>query len=424
MPENLYPQLPTVPSMSQESFNIEMVRKYYQDIANLKEKYTEKQRKYKNAYNRLLHASTGASTVGVVSGVSTIGTAFTVVGLPISASLGFVSTVSTCKSVTETVPTYFKEKEPPIISYTYTKTIASKIFNFSSTLSDLDYHQFHNNPTQCECNTSSHLYQPYGHVITGDLSIIPNSKLRDLIAKGPKYREPCKVDWDKNLSLLCEAVDQYALQWTKREMVELSMVGIPMETNCAPLLADLFLYSYENEFLDKLIKEGKRKLARRFNLSYRYIDDLISFNNKRFKEFISDIYPKELTISETTESTSVASYLDLLFTRDRSNNITNKLYDKRDAFGFHIVNFPFMSSNIPSAPAYGVYASQLVRYACCCSNYSDFLIRHRALVKRLLSQGYKVNRLSNTFKKFYGRHTDLVGQYKKNVCQMFADSIS
>ena len=101
-----------------------------------------------------------------------------------------------------------------------------------------------------------------------------------------------------------------------------------------------------------------------------------------------------------------------------------KLYDKRDTFGFHIVNFPFMSSNIPSAPAYGVYASQLIRYACCCSNYSDFLLRHRALVTRLLSQGYKVNRLSNTFKKFYGRHTDLVEQYKKNVCQMFADSIS
>ena len=128
------------------------------------------------------------------------------------------------------------------------------------------------------------------------------------------------------------------------------MVGIPMGTNCAPLLADLFLYSYENEFLDKLIKEGKRKLGRRFNLSYCYIDHLISFNNKRFKEFISDIYPKELTISETTECTSVASYLDLLFTQDRSNNITTKLYDKRDAFGFHIVNFPFMSSNIPSAP--------------------------------------------------------------------------
>ena len=96
MPENLYPKLPTAPPINQESFNIEMVKKYYQDIENLKEKYTEKQRKYKNAYNRLLHASTGASTVGVVSGVSTIGTVFTVVGLPISVSLGVVSTVSTC----------------------------------------------------------------------------------------------------------------------------------------------------------------------------------------------------------------------------------------------------------------------------------------------------------------------------------------
>ena len=202
------------------------------------------------------------------------------------------------------------------------------------------------------------------------------------------------------------------------------MVGIPMGTNCAPLLTDLFLYSYENEFLDNLIKEGKRKLARKFNLSYRYTDDLIFFNNKRFNEFNSKLYPKELTISETTESTSIASYLDILFIRNKSSNITTRLYDKRDAFGFHIVNFPFMSSNIPSAPAYGVYASQLIRYARCCSNYSDFSLRYRALVTRLLSQGYKVNRLSNTFKKFYGRHTAIVGQYKKNVCQMFADSIS
>ena len=96
MPENLCPQLPTAPLISQESFNIEMVRKYHQDIANLKKKYTEKQRKYKNAYNRLLHASTGASSVALVSGVSTIGTSVTIVGIPISASLAIVSTVSTC----------------------------------------------------------------------------------------------------------------------------------------------------------------------------------------------------------------------------------------------------------------------------------------------------------------------------------------
>ena len=88
--------MPTAPSMSQESFNIEMVRKYYQDISNLKEKYNEKRRIYKNAYNRLLHASTGANSVALASGVSNIGMSVTIVGLPISASLATVSTVSTC----------------------------------------------------------------------------------------------------------------------------------------------------------------------------------------------------------------------------------------------------------------------------------------------------------------------------------------
>ena len=57
------------------------------------------------------------------------------------------------------------------------------------------------------------------------------------------------------------------------------VIGIPMGTNCAPLLADLFLYSYENEFLDNMIRSGHRRLARSFNLCYRYTDDLIVFNN-------------------------------------------------------------------------------------------------------------------------------------------------
>ena len=88
MPENLYPTLPSAPSISQESFNVETIRKYYQDITDLKNKYNKKQWKYKNACDRLLNASTSASSVGVISGISTIGTTFTVVGLPTSASLG------------------------------------------------------------------------------------------------------------------------------------------------------------------------------------------------------------------------------------------------------------------------------------------------------------------------------------------------
>ena len=64
------------------------------------------------------------------------------------------------------------------------------------------------------------------------------------------------------------------------------VIGIPMCTNCAPLLADLFLYSYESDFLDNMIRTGHRKPARSFNLCFRYIDDLIVFNNKKFCEYV------------------------------------------------------------------------------------------------------------------------------------------
>ena len=67
MPENLYPKFPSAPSINQESFNAETIRKYYQDIANLKEKYNEKQWKYENAYKRLLQAYTGDSSIGVIT---------------------------------------------------------------------------------------------------------------------------------------------------------------------------------------------------------------------------------------------------------------------------------------------------------------------------------------------------------------------
>ena len=134
MPENLYPQLPTVPSMNQESFNNEMVRKYYQDIANLKEKYTEKKRKYKNAYNRLLHASTGASSVALVSGISTIGTSVTIVGFPISASLAIVSTVSTCVGACLLL-TSKKYKKKLLKCYELLDKIATSLATFETLIS-------------------------------------------------------------------------------------------------------------------------------------------------------------------------------------------------------------------------------------------------------------------------------------------------
>ena len=102
--------------------------------------------------------------------------------------------------------------------------------------------------------------------------------------------------------------------------------------------------------------------------------------------------------------------------------ISTRLYDKRDDFDFHIVNFPYLSSNIPSGPSYGVYISQLIRYARCCSHYDDFRYRHNCLVDRLLSQGYIALRLEKSFKKFYGRYQDLIEKYQRSVNVMVNDS--
>ena len=132
------------------------------------------------------------------------------------------------------------------------------------------------------------------------------------------------------------------------------IIGIPMGTNCAPLLADLFLYSYENEFLDNMIRSGHRRLARSFNLCYRYIDDLIVFNNKKFLDYLKEIYPSQLTIEKANKSDHLADYLDLTFIIDSGGKLSTRLYDKHDDFDFHIVNFPYLSSNIPSGPSYGV----------------------------------------------------------------------
>jgi hypothetical protein len=104
--------------------------------------------------------------------------------------------------------------------------------------------------------------------------------------------------------------------------------------NCAPLLVDLFLYSYESEFLQKLVKDKKIHEVRAFNFTYRYIDDVLSINNSRFAEFLPLIYPPELEVKETTDTASYASYLDLYLAFDDSGQLSTTIYDKRDDFNF------------------------------------------------------------------------------------------
>jgi hypothetical protein len=105
------------------------------------------------------------------------------------------------------------------------------------------------------------------------------------------------------------------------DQVHQQSVGIPMGTNCAPLLADLFLYSYEAEFIQKLLRDNNKKLAVSFNNTFRYIDDVLSVNNHNFHNYVHLIYPDELEIKDTTESDKSASYLDILLNIDSNGRL-------------------------------------------------------------------------------------------------------
>jgi hypothetical protein len=109
---------------------------------------------------------------------------------------------------------------------------------------------------------------------------------------------------------------------------------------------------------------------------------------------------------------------------DDSGQISTNIYDKRDDFNFKIINFPNMCSNIPASPAYGVYISQLIRYARASSNYSDFLKRHLHLRNRLLDQGYEKIRLIRSLKKFIFRYQDLVEIYSVSAETIINDGFS
>ena len=610
------------------------------------------------------------------------------------------------------IPPYFQYKESPCISYSYTRSVATKIFNYKASLQQFDFQGLSQDLPPCNCSDSQFLYAQCGHIVTGDLNIVRNVKLRDLLSKGPKYREPVSYSWHQNLSIIMDACEEYARRWAKKEDVEVDTlsdwiksiadvlkrrirrlkhsvntrhesifsdpdvvrelsrlhenfvivpadkasnnytfvckrhyvrilseelglnslpgnptynlmdfsasevldnhksvltsfgietsddeldlpyiywipkmhknpykqrfiagsskcstkplsilltkllthikqglqkycetaysrsginqmwilknskellehlkspafnhvtsiksfdfstlyttiphqklkerltsiirnafifkngnrrykylvlgheetyfvkehsdsknkyseddiikmleflvdnifvvfagkvfqqtVGIPMGTNCAPLLADIFLYSYEADFIQSLLSTGKKHLASRFNLTYRYIDDVLSINNPEFENYLGQ-YPAELEIKDTTESTTSASYLDLLLSIGRDGQLHTSIYDKRDDFNFHITNFPFLSSNIPSSPAYGVFISQLIRYSRACSSYECFILRARRLSSKLLKQGYLAERLKSSFRKFYGRYGGLIQQYEVSLSRMLID---
>ena len=126
---------------------------------------------------------------------------------------------------TSNIPQYFQNKESPCISYSYTRSVASKNVNYKRSLQQIDFNSLSQNPLPCTCPGSEFLYAPRGHVVTGYLSIVQNDKLRDLLRKGPKFREPVSFSWHQNFDIIIDACEAYARQWAKKEDVELDTLS-------------------------------------------------------------------------------------------------------------------------------------------------------------------------------------------------------
>ena len=113
-----------------------------------------------------------------------------------------------------------------------------------------------------------------------------------------------------------------------------------MGTNCAPLVADLFLFCYERDFMMSLSDDKQADIIDAFNTTFRYLNDILKINNVYFDNMVSQIYLSELYLNKANTSYTEAAFLDLHL----SNSIyivSTKIYDKGDDFDFEIVNFPF-----------------------------------------------------------------------------------
>ena len=149
-------------------------------------------------------------------------------------------------------------------------------------------------------------------------------------------------------------------------MVNQQILRIPMGANCAPIL-----YCYERDFMANLQKSKRFDLIDKFNDTFRYLDDIFTVDNPEIAEHIPDIYPRELQWNKANTSDKEKSFLDLDI-KVIGSNIHKSVYDKRDDFGFPIFNFPWMSGDVPRLSSYGIYISQIVRFARCCTSVLDF----------------------------------------------------
>ena len=150
--------------------------------------------------------------------------------------------------------------------------------------------------------------------------------------------------------------------------------------------------------MSNLHKSKQYDLIDMFNDTSRYLDDIFTIDNPEFEKHIPDIYPTELQLNKAITSDKETSFLDLNI-KVVGSDVHTSVYDKRDDFGFPIVNFPWFSGDVPRLPSYVVYISQLVRFAICCTSVSDYPFKKSSNSFQTTDTGLQISQASKIILK-------------------------
>ena len=189
------------------------------------------------------------------------------------------------------------------------------------------------------------------------------------------------------------------------------VVGIPMGTSAAPHLANIYLHVYEYDYFIKLYEEGSKDKLAKMEHIFRYQDDLLSLNDDGLLESVlSEIFPEEMIINKTNISRCKCNFLDLTISIFRGKYYV-KLYDKRNDYDFDVINYPYLDGNIPKNQSYGIFISQLVRFARVNSSYNGFVMNCKDLVNKLVNQYFDPAALRKRFEVFVEKYFDIWGKF-------------
>ena len=182
-------------------------------------------------------------------------------------------------------------------------------------------------------------------------------------------------------------------------------------------LANLFLFAYEESYINKIVGENKVGIAKDLDSVFRYQDDCIVFNdNETFNAIWKEIYPTEMQL-EITSTDNICTFLDLTIRTD-NGRFTYQSYDKRDSFNFQVINYPNLKSNVPLKPTYGVFSSQLIRFCEINDRIDNFVLNIKDLVKKLIDQNFDGVVLKALFKKFCASNLIRWSKFGSDICKV------